>query len=89
MLPDGMTSISFFGDIMIELVLATRRVSFFGERFSEWLLDDTTPRGDRTGENLFDVVFIGRLFGETVVEFVVIFGEWLLSFDSFTPPLLR
>jgi hypothetical protein len=87
-LPDGMNSISFFGDIMIELTFVPRRVSFLGERFGE-LLDDKSIRGDRTGDNLFDVVFIGLLFGETVVKFAVIFGDWLLSFDSFIPPYLQ
>lgn len=89
---NGMSVISFFfGDVTIEVVLATtRRVSFLGERFGEWLLDDKSPRGDRiVGDNLFDAVFIGLLFGETVVEFAVIFDEWLLSFDNLIPPLLR
>jgi hypothetical protein len=52
-------------------------------------LDDKSIRGDRTGDNLFDVVFIGLLFGETAVKFAIIFGDWLLSFDSFIPPYLR
>ena len=87
---NGMSVISFFfGDVTIEVVLATRRVSFLGERFGEWLLDDKSPRGDRiVGDNLFDAVFIGLLFGNTVVEFAVIFDEWLLRFDNLIPPLL-
>ena len=89
---NGMTVISFFffGDVTIEVVLATRRVSFLGERFGEWLLDDKSPRGDRiVGDKLFDALFIELLFGETVVEFAFIFDEWLLSFDNLIPPLLR